>query len=205
MANKESNSIYLRPFMPDDYLIINKWRNDPELQKVTGGPIRYVSLEIEKEWVLSKMKDNSRDIYWAICMNDDQRMIGYASLNNIDHLNKSADAGGTLIGEKDARDGYIIFEVMSIILKYAFEQLNMHRITASCLPEHYMAPHSLYALGFEKEGTGVDEIYKNGCYHNVDHYALLRHKYDSLVSGNDYSINAIVKRCISHIKQSKKL
>lgn len=139
-------------------------------------------------------------------MNDGtDRMIGYASLNNIDHLNKSADAGGTVIGDKESRDGYIVFEVMAIIIDYAFEQLNMHRITASCLPEHYLAPHSLYALGFEKEGSAVDAIYKNGKYHNVDHYALLRNKYDELKLNGEYTIRAIVRRCISHIKQFKKL
>ena len=93
-------SIFLRPFKENDHLLINKWRNDPEIQKMTGGPIRYVSLEIEREWVLSRMKDNIRNIYWAICLNNEsEKMVGYISLNNIDHLNKCADAGGTVIGD----------------------------------------------------------------------------------------------------------
>lgn len=196
-------SIFLRPFMYDDYVIINKWRNDREIQSMTGGPVRYVSLEIEKQWVLSKMQNNNSDLYWAICVNDEtQRMIGYASLNNIDHLNKSADAGGTVIGEKEMRDGYSIFEVMSIILDYAFNQLNLHRIGASCLPNHYMAPHSLYAMGFVKEGTARDEIYKNGKYQDVDHYSLMREDYEKMCAAGEMTVKSMVKRCIAHIKET---
>ncbi|CCY36129.1 uncharacterized protein BN796_00365 [Alistipes sp. CAG:831] len=198
-------SIFLRPFKAEDYLLINRWRSDPDIQKMTGGPIRYVSLEIEREWVLSKMRDNTSNIYWAICLNDEsERMVGYISLNQIDHLNKSADAGGTVIGDRDARDGYIIFEAMYLVLDYAFNQLNLNRITASCLPEHYMAPHSLYAFGFKKEGTAESALYKNGSYHNVDHYALLRSTYDELCGAGQYTIGELVKRCIKHIKSKKK-
>lgn len=198
-------SIFLRPFKENDHILINKWRNDPEIQKMTGGPIRYVSLEIEREWVLSRMKDNIHNIYWAICLNNEsEKMVGYISLNDIDHLNKCADAGGTVIGDKDARDGYIIFEAMYLLLDYAFHQLNLNRITASCLPDHYMAPHSLYSFGFKKEGTAVSAIYKNGSYHNVDHYALLRNTYDNLFISGQYQINELVRRCIKHIKEGKK-
>lgn len=157
----EKYSIYLRPFAEDDYLLINKWRNDHELQRMTGGLIKYVSLEMEREWVHQKMMDNVRDLYLAICLNDgSHRMIGYISLNNIDHLNKTADAGGTVIGEKDCQDGFSMFEALKLLLDYAFLQLNMNRITASCLPDHFLAPYSLGAFGFEKEGRMHECIYK---------------------------------------------
>lgn len=197
-------SIILRPFQEDDYLVINKWRNDYNVQKMTGGPIRFVSLDIEKNWVKSKMQDNIKDIYLAICLNDDsQRMIGYISLNNIDHLNKSADAGGTVIGDKEYQDGQTVFEALTIVLEYAFDQLNLNRISAECLPEHYLAPYSLGAFGFIKEGTKREAIYKNGKYHNLDLYSLLRFDYDRLRSENRYTPRNLVKECIKLKKQTK--
>lgn len=201
---EEKYSIFLRAFEQDDYILINKWRNDYDIQKLTGGQIKYVSLEMEKEWVHSKMMNNTRDIYWAICLNDDsKRMIGYISLNNIDYLNRSADAGGSVIGEKDCQDGVSIFEALKIVLDYAFLQLNMNRITASCLPEHYLAPHSLYAFGFKKEGSMKESVYKNGSYKDMDLYALLRKDYDILNANGSYQIKYIIKRCIKHIKETK--
>ena len=196
----EKYSIYLRPFAEDDYLLINKWRNDHELQRMTGGLIKYVSLEMEHQ----KMMDNVRDLYLAICLNDgSHRMIGYISLNNIDHLNKTADAGGTVIGEKDCQDGFSMFEALKLLLDYAFLQLNMNRITASCLPDHFLAPYSLGAFGFEKEGRMHECIYKNGSYQDMDLYALLRKKYDKIESDGGYSIKSLVRRCIKLRKEEK--
>lgn len=41
------------------------------------------------------MMDNRKDIYLAICLNDDSRkMVGYVSVNNIDYLNRTAVGGG---------------------------------------------------------------------------------------------------------------
>lgn len=196
-------SIYLRPFEADDYLLINKWRNDHELQRLTGGQIKYVSLEMEREWVCQKMMNNVKDLYLSICLNDgSHRMIGYISLNNIDHLNKTADAGGTVIGEKDCQDGFSIFESLKLLLDYAFLQLNMNRITASCLPQHYLAPYSLQAFGFKKEGRMRECIYKNGSYQDMDLYALLRKDYDAIASEDGYLIMSLIRRCIKLRKEN---
>ena len=190
-------SIYLRAFEPDDYIQINKWRNNLNLQTYTGGPIRFVSSEMEKEWVRTKMMDNTHDLYLAICLNDGSgKMIGYISLNKIDHLNKTADAGGTVIGEKEYQDGVTVFESLKLLLDYAFLQLNINRITASCLPNHYLAPYSLQAFGFEKEGFMRQCIYKNGRYQDMEMYSLLRKDYDKAVSEHQYEIMTLIKRCI---------
>ena len=74
------DKIFLRGFQIEDHLLINKWRNDSEIQKLVSTSFKYVSLEIEKEWVKQKMMDNRKDIYLAICLNNaSQQMIGYAS------------------------------------------------------------------------------------------------------------------------------
>jgi RimJ/RimL family protein N-acetyltransferase len=192
----EKYSIFLRAFEPGDHILINKWRNDPNIQKFTGGLIKYVSSEMEKEWVNNKMLHNDKDLYLAICLNDEsKRMIGYISLNNIDHLNKTADAGGTVIGEKDCQDGFALFESLKILLDYAFYQLNLNRITASCLPKHFLAPYSLSSFGFRKEGTMREVIYKHGSYQDMDLYSLLRKDFDKIAEEDGYKTLAIIKRC----------
>lgn len=192
----EANSIFLRAFEQDDYLLINKWRNDSSIQEFTGGLIKFVSTDMEKAWVQDKMMHNTKDLYLAICLNDDsKRMIGYISLNNIDHLNKTAEAGGTVIGEKDCQDGFAMFEALKILLDYAFLQLNINRITASCLPYHFLAPYSLSAFGFQKEGTMREVLYKHGSFKDMDLYSLLRKDYDKIAEEDGYKIISIIKRC----------
>lgn len=198
-------SIFLRPFQEEDAILINKWRNDPEIHKFTGGPINYVSLEIERAWVRQKMMENRNELYLAICLNDEsKKMIGYISLNKIDHVNKCLDAGGCVIGDKESRDGVSLFESIFLILDYAFNQLNMHRVTASCLPEHWMAPYHLGVFGFKKEGTLKECRYKNGKYHDMDLYALMRKDFDSMLEKGEYEIRDLIRRFRKIVKEAKR-
>ena len=71
----EENKIFLRGFEPEDYILINQWRNDPEMQKLLSGNFRYVSLEMEREWVRQKMMNNTKEIYLSVCLNDESRRM----------------------------------------------------------------------------------------------------------------------------------
>lgn len=194
-------SIYLRPFKDDDYIIINKWRNDIELQRMTVGPIRFVSLGIEKEWVQSKMMNNTKEIYWAICLNDSsQRIIGYTSLNEIDHLNKKACWGGILIGEKDCQDGDLVFEAAILVHEYAFEQLNLNRLYGTHLVDHPFTPSFGLALGWTEEGTLRKAVYKNGKYKDLRYCSFLKEEYERMKLNNEFNKECIIKRFINIYK-----
>ena len=99
-------SIFFRAFEENDHVLINKWRNDKNIQTLTGRAFRYISSQMEKEWVKDKMFNNTKDIYLAICLNDEScKMIGYCSINSIDYINRSAEQGGLVIGDPNACDG----------------------------------------------------------------------------------------------------
>lgn len=189
------NTIFLRGFEMDDALSINRWRNDSEIQKLVSTSFKYVSLEIEKEWVKSKMMDNRRDIYLAICLNDDsQRMVGYVSVNNIDYVNRSADGGGIVIGDKLYQDGEVKHEVGVKIRELVFDHLNMNRLTGACLAEHKISRVMMEACGYKLEGVKRQAVYKDGKYHDQMCYSLLREEYYRLLDEGQYSFMAFAKR-----------
>lgn len=200
-----SKSIFLRPFKEEDVYLINKWRNDVEIQNTTTGPIRFVSLEIEKEWLKQKMLNNIKEIYLAICLNDEsQKMIGYISLRNINHLNQSADGMGVIIGDKDAKDGIALLEAIEILLQYAFEQLNLNRIGASCISDHPISHLLFETFGYTKEGIQRQLIYKNGEFKDVHQYSLLKSEYLSLKEKGEYNIKNLIKRFVLSKKNFNK-
>ena len=92
--------VYLRLFEPEDYAKTYIWHNDLDIQKSTCGPIRLVSKEIERNWVLSKATHNQTDIYMAICLIENDEMIGWYSINGIDFLNRKCHCSGVVIGDK---------------------------------------------------------------------------------------------------------
>lgn len=189
------SSIFLRAFEPEDYISINKWRNDPEIQKLVSVHYRYVSSEMEKEWVHQKMMNNTKDIYLSICINDESKeMIGYASVNDIDLVNRSAHGGGIVIGDAAYQDGQVKHEVGIKMRELAFDHLNLNRLTGSCLAEHKVSKIMMEACGYKLEGIQRQAIYKDGKYHDSLLYSLLRDEYYKLLHEDGYSLAAFAKK-----------
>ena len=173
----KGNTIYLRMIEPGDLEKTYKWHNDYEIQKMTCGQIRFVSMEIEKNWIMSKTSNNQKDIYLSVCLIENNEMIGLVSINDIDYVNRKCIFGGIVIGDKNYRDGIAYREANSILKAYVFEQLNMHKLTGSCLENHFMSRACMELDGYKKEGILRDEVFKDGKYHNVIIYSLIENDY----------------------------
>lgn len=198
------NSVFLRAFELEDYLLINEWRNDISIQKMTGGDFRYVSSEMEKEWVRERIMNNHTDIYLAICTNDvNRKMIGYVSINNINHLHRTADGGGIVIGDILYRDGFSLIEAFLLVLSHVFDNLNINRYTGACLLEHSNSRLMMEMLGFQMEGVKRQAVYKNGVYHDMIVFSILREEYYSLLKNGEYDQKKIIQR-MKYIKANIK-
>lgn len=187
-------SVYLRPFIITDTEKINKWRNDEEIQRMTCGRYRLVSKEIEKNWVQSKITNNSTEEYFAICLNDgSDEMIGYFSIREIDLYNRKCHFAGIVI-DPEYQGGMYMIDTKLIALEYAFLHLGMNRITGKCLEDHTVSRVMMEMFGFELEGIERQSIYKYHRYHNVCTYSILFSDYQRLVENGDYSVSAIAKK-----------
>lgn len=200
----KGETIYLRMLDATDWEKTYIWHNDNELQRMTCGPIFVSSKEIEKQWVLSKATHNRNEIYFAICSLDNDEMIGFASLNDINHLFRSCYWGGIVIGDKAYRSGTEYLQASLLILDYAFNQLNLNRMTVSCLREHILARSQIPALYFKEEGVGREAVIKNGNKYDEYHYSLLRNEYIKHVENGDYDINQIIMRIVCNSKEIRK-
>lgn len=196
----KGETIYLRLIEPEDYETTYMWRNDYSIQKMTCGPIRYISKEMEKNWALSKSLDNTHNIYLAICLIENDQMIGWYSINNIDYLNRKCDCGGVVIGEKKYRDGVEFLEAGDLAFRFIINELNMNRITGSCLKEHILSRANMEASYWKLEGIERQAIFKNGKYHDICHYAILRDEYLEHLKNGDYE-NLLIRKA----KMVKKL
>lgn len=193
-------NIFLRAFEPEDYLTINKWRNDPKVQEKTCGHFRYVSTQMEKAWVTDKMMNNSKDIYLAICLNDDSKqMVGYTSLNDIDHVNRKVHWGGIVIDD-NFQDGSILIDTFLLVAQHAFDNLGIHRLTGRCLDHHVNSRCMMEMFGFKLDGIERESVYKLHQYHNVCFYSILEGEYYDLLSSDGYSELAIAKRSKASMK-----
>ena len=175
-----------------------------DLQRLTCGNIKIPSKEIEKNWVLSKSTNNIQELYFAICDKKTDEMIGWYSISGIDFLNRKCRCGGVVIGDKRYRDGEAYTEAGNLAFQYVIEELNMNRMSATCLREHILPRANLEASLWTLEGIERQAIFKNGSYHDIFHFSILRNEFIQHYRNGDYERRAFIKRLSNIITRIKK-
>jgi [ribosomal protein S5]-alanine N-acetyltransferase len=172
--------IYLRAFEPDDYRKINGWRRDEEIYRLTGGNRHFVSSERDRQWVLEKILSNKAEIYLAICLVENDSMIGYISLSDIDYRNSRAEWSGIVIGEEEYRGHGYASQAIYLLLEYAFDELGIHRVSGSWLAENAVSMFVGRMMGFRQEGVLRDYVYKCGKRHDMVIMSMLKPEFEQL-------------------------
>lgn len=195
--------VYLRLLEPGDYELTYKWRNDDMYQKYICAPFNFNSKELEKNWATHYSTHDRTDMYLAICLVESDEMIGWYSINNIDHRNRKCHCGGIVIGDKRYRDGEAYQEAGHLAFQYIINELNMNRITGSCLKEHIISRAEMEAGFWQLEGIERQSIFKNGEYHDVCHYAILRDEYFEHKNNGDLDSRQKIRRIGKIVRRLK--
>ena len=194
-------SVYLRPFKIEDAEKINNWRNTEEIYHFTGGRFRFVSLEMERKWIMDKMTNNIKNEYFAICLNDDsQEIIGYIGLTDIDIYNLSGFINGPVFGLEHRKSIFVI-DTMKQILEYGFMHIGLNRMTGGVLDEHINSKVMNEMMGFSFEGIAKEAIYKRHKYHDLWRYAILYSDWKRLNEEGEYDFAKITKRAAEALKK----
>ena len=158
--------IKFRPLRLDDAQFINDLRQNEQMEGMLGGAIRPVSYERDVKWVEGLMlNDNQAIIYYAVTELDNDDIIGYTSISEIDYRNGTCFWSGIKIDQNRARKGYGT-QIALKVVKHAFEELRMVRIKGECLEHHQVAINLMLKVGYVKEGLMRKTVFKNGIHNN---------------------------------------
>jgi len=156
----EGKRVYLRKIRVDD---VNeayfRWMNDSTVNQFLESRFYPHSLETLKDYVSGKVNDEN-NAFFAIILKEDDRHIGNIKLGPINTIHRFADIG-ILIGEKDCWGKGYATEAIHLIVKYAFDKLNLNKVTAGCY-----APNKGAIEAFKKANFSQEGIRKNHCYYN---------------------------------------
>ena len=187
------NTVTFRDFEERDVDFVFKCKNDKKLNSLTVGGFKPMSREEAVRWVHGCMGEHPTYKYWAICTNDDeQRIVGWISLSQIDKTNRSAHFHGILIGDPDYRDTSAWIESYLFIFKYAFDILMLNRLTGSSLDSQQLTIMMAQAMHFSTEGIQREAIYRDGRFHNIICTSVLRKEYQHLKEEGAYSADIVL-------------
>lgn len=180
MMTRENFRIYLRSLERGDHQITHKWRNDPEIFETLNQPRRFVSEKTEQEWVDKAITENETgvSIRLAVCLKEDDKMIGLIQLLHIDMKNRSAEVT-TLIGEKEYWGQSLIGEARTLLFEHAFLDLGLERISNKVLDTNMASLRAYEKFGSVREGILRHAAYKNGKYHDMVQFSMLRDEFFS--------------------------
>ena len=150
--------IYLSPLNVDDAEVYTKWMNDYEVSGNLGNYRQVISLNNEKAFLENLASDGQN---FAVVLQDNDQLIGNISLNDIDHLNRTATVG-IFIGDPENRNRGYGTEAMKLILTYGFKTLNLHNIMLHVHSDNQRAITCYIKSGFREIGRRRDALYKNG-------------------------------------------
>mgnify|MGYP004666392849 CR=1 FL=1 len=167
----KDDKVLLRAIEEADTKVLMDLINDPEIENSVYGWSYPVSLESQKKWILSLKNDTN--VRYAIDYNDS--MVGVASISSIDMKNSSANMNIKL--QKGARGKGVATHAITLIIHYCFEELNLHCLTANVIERNIDSRKLWERFGFKQDGIMRERVYKNGKYHNIIAYSLLKDEF----------------------------
>jgi len=164
--------IYLRTITEDDLNAnYREWFNHEDVCRYNSHHRFPHYDESMSEYYESVIKSR-KNLVLAICDKESDAHIGNVALENIDHLNQSAEFV-ILIGDTAHWGKGKGSDAAKILIRHGFNELNMHRIYCGTSEENMGMQKMALALGFKEEGRARDSIFKNGMFKDIIWYSLL--------------------------------
>jgi RimJ/RimL family protein N-acetyltransferase len=155
-----------------------RWNNDPELNRLDSElPYEEESFGNFKERFEQLCNDPSpahRD--FEIHDEEEDRLIGVAYVAHISPHHHHGLVGIT-IGEREYWGHGYGNESLRLLLTYCFRELELHRVSAESFEFNTSWLRLLEDVGFKKEGTAREYLYRDGQYWDKALYALLEREY----------------------------
>lgn len=147
--------------------------NDPELFYLDGGRPRPTSPEaLYKHFDENTQRDD--EIEFAI--EADGKYIGHCGLHSFDYTARVCELG-IEIGDKAYWGQGYGRDAIRLLLAYAFEHMNMHRVWLTTHSENVRAIRCYTACGFVEEGRLRQHIYVRGHYVDRVTMGILREEF----------------------------
>jgi RimJ/RimL family protein N-acetyltransferase len=146
--------VELKYFERSDFKQLISWIDSPAFLLQWGGPGFYYPLnetQLEK-YIENANNENAETMVFKVIDNETGKTIGHISLGKIDRKNRSARVGKVLVGDTNTRGKGIGQQMIKEILKIAFNELKLHRVSLGVFDFNVSAIAYYEKAGFIKEG-----------------------------------------------------
>ena len=170
--NIKYENITLRAIEEDDLNLLREMMNDGEIEKMIGGFSFPVSKYQQQKWFTSLC--GSQNEFRVMIEVKSYGAIGTIILTDIDWKNKTAQIHCKIVSSEKIRGNGYGTRAIKLLTNYSFVQLNIECVYCNILEENYASKRAFEKAGYSKEGLLRKRVYKNGKYHNVEVWSILK-------------------------------
>ncbi len=124
-------------------------------------------------------KEEDTPLMFGICTLDDRRVIGFIDLDDIRWNHGDAWVAIGIGDEADWSKGDGA-DAINILLRFAFEELNLRRVSLDVFETNPRAQRAYEKVGFTVEGTMHDFMLRDGQRWNMTFMGILREEWEKL-------------------------
>lgn len=158
MINLKSERVILREMVETDWIDVHKYAS---LEKVCqyqpwGPNSEQESEEFVMQVIIDAKKVPRSRFVFAVVLDEGTEMIGAGEINIRDDSNRVGEIG-YIMNPQYWGKGFAT-EVAKLLIAYGFNDLNLHRIYATCDPRNIGSSKVLEKVGMIKEGRMREDI-----------------------------------------------
>jgi RimJ/RimL family protein N-acetyltransferase len=161
------------------------WAQDPEYQRLLdNNPARMGSLKKFKEWIEKDTveKEPNEFIFFMLRTLAEDRLIGFVGLDGIRWSHGDSYVGIGL-GEREYWGKGYGTDAMRLVLRYAFDELNLHRVSLAVFEYNPRAIRSYEKAGFVVEGRSRQFLNRDGRRWDLIYMGILREEWEKAREG----------------------
>ncbi len=160
----------------DDIPTIVRWYENAEFLRLYDARPARPRSEAELSRWLEELEKTENTVAFAVRLLDDNELIGYTELDGI--LWPHGVSGFSIaIGDRAIWGKGYGYEAARLALAFAFDELNLHRITATIFSYNKRSIALFDKLGFQYEGVFREFLQRDGKRHDMLLYGLLRREW----------------------------
>ena len=172
--NFEGKNVVLREISDEDTQQIVQWRNDPDLGAFLGG--KPLTCEEHRSF-LKAYFDWENDYYFVAQMKETKELIGTVAIYSVDLVGRNAEFGRLII---DPKYKLLAFEMSYMSLRFAFEELKLHKVYCQVQAPNTRALKFDYSLGFQQEGLLKEHFRSGESFNDVFFLSMFQENFSSL-------------------------
>ncbi len=173
----EGKTVNLSPVDAEHLDLYIKWENSEEIRKFARN-VHPLTLEECKQRYFEEKQDYPDRIIFEIWYKPENKPIGKAEFHRIRWIDRKGEIG-LVIGEKEYWGRNLATEAATLLIKYGFEELNFHKITAMIFSPNIGSWRCAEKLGLHKEATLIKNGYVDGEYRDDYIYCIFKNEWFS--------------------------